>query len=72
VAGAENAGLAMQLIEDTADKYGIARDTLTPHSDRGSRMRAEGAAELLADPGDDILQVIQTALHGAAVNENRT
>ncbi len=51
VAGAENAGLAMQLIEDTCDKHGIARDTLTLHSDRGSPMRAKTTAELLVDLG---------------------
>jgi putative transposase len=51
VAGAENAGLAAQLIEDTCDKHGIARDTLTLHSDRGSPMRAKTTAELLVDLG---------------------
>ena len=51
VAGAENAGLATQLIEDTCDKHGIARDTLTLHSDRGSPMRAKSTAELLVDLG---------------------
>ena len=51
VAGAENAGLAMQLIEETCDKHGIARDTLTLHSDRGSPMRAKTTAELLVDLG---------------------
>lgn len=51
VAGAENAGLATQLIEETCDKYGIVRDTLTLHSDRGSPMRAKSTAELLVDLG---------------------
>jgi putative transposase len=51
VAGAENAGLASALIEETCDKYGIARDTLTLHSDRGSPMRAKTTAELLVDLG---------------------
>ena len=51
VAGAENAGLAAKLIEDTCDKHAIARDTLTLHSDRGSPMRAKTTAELLVDLG---------------------
>jgi putative transposase len=51
VASTENAGLASALIEETCDKYGIARDTLTLHSDRGSPMRAKTTAELLADLG---------------------
>ena len=49
VASAENAGLASALIEETCAKYGIARDTLTLHSDRGSPMRAKTTAELLVD-----------------------
>jgi putative transposase len=51
VASNENAGLASALIEETCDKYGIARDTLTLHSDRGSPMRAKTTAELLVDLG---------------------
>ena len=51
VAGAENAGLASALIEDSCDKHGITRDTLTLHSDRGSPMRAKTTAELLVDLG---------------------
>lgn len=51
VASAENAGLASALIEETCDKHGIARDTLTLHSDRGSPMRAKTTAELLVDLG---------------------
>jgi putative transposase len=51
VASAENAGLASALIEETCAKYGIARDTLTLHSDRGSPMRAKTTAELLVDLG---------------------
>jgi putative transposase len=51
VASNENAGLAGALIEETCDKYGIARDTLTLHSDRGSPMRAKTTAELLVDLG---------------------
>jgi putative transposase len=51
LAGAENAGLAQALIEETCEKYGIARDTLTLHSDRGSPMRAKTTAELFVDLG---------------------
>ncbi len=51
VAEAENAGLAQALIEETCRKYGIARDTLKLHSDRGSPMRAKTPAELLVDLG---------------------
>lgn len=51
LAGAENAGLARALIEETCEKYGIERDTLTLHSDRGSPMRAKTTAELFVDLG---------------------
>jgi len=51
VAGAENAGLARALIEQTCDKHGIAREQLTLHSDRGSPMRAKTTAELFVDLG---------------------
>lgn len=51
VAGAENAGLARALIEETCSKHGIDRDSLTLHSDRGSPMRAKTTAELLVDLG---------------------
>lgn len=51
VAGAENAGLASALIEETCTKYDIARDRLTLHSDRGTPMRAKTTAELLVDLG---------------------
>src|SRR5713226_1516298 len=51
VAGAENAGLAAALIEETCDKHGVERDTLILHSDRGSPMRAKTTAELLVDLG---------------------
>jgi putative transposase len=51
VAQAENAGLAGALIEESCAKHGVARDTLTLHSDRGSPMRAKGTAELLVDLG---------------------
>ncbi len=51
VAGAENAGLARALIEETCAKHDIDRDRLTLHSDRGSPMRAKTTAELLVDLG---------------------
>ena len=51
LAGAENAGLASALIEESCDKHGIERDTLTLHSDRGSPMRAKTTAELFVDLG---------------------
>lgn len=51
VAGAENAGLASMLIEETCAKHGVARDSLILHSDRGSPMRAKATAELLVDLG---------------------
>ncbi|MBI3917632.1 MAG: transposase [Betaproteobacteria bacterium] len=51
VAAAENAGLAGALIEESCVKHGVARDTLTLHSDRGSPMRAKSTAELLVDLG---------------------
>jgi putative transposase len=51
IAGAENAGLAATLIEDTCDRHGIDRGALTLHSDRGSPMRAKSTAELLVDLG---------------------
>jgi putative transposase len=51
VAEAENAALAQALIEETCHKYGIARDSLTLHSDRGSPMRAKTTAELMVDLG---------------------
>jgi putative transposase len=51
LAGAETAGLASALIEESCEKHGIARGTLTLHSDRGSPMRAKTTAELLVDLG---------------------
>jgi putative transposase len=51
VAGAENAGLAAALIEQTCEKYGIEPGRLTLHSDRGSPMRAKTTAELFVDLG---------------------
>lgn len=51
LAGAENAGLARELIEQTCAKHDIEPDSLTLHSDRGSPMRAKSTAELLVDLG---------------------
>jgi putative transposase len=51
VAGAENAGVASLLIEETCAKHGVERDSLILHSDRGSPMRAKTTAELLVDLG---------------------
>jgi len=51
VAGAENAGLAVALIEESCDKHGVERDSLILHSDRGSPMRAKTTAELLVELG---------------------
>ena len=51
VAEAENAGVASALIEQSCVKHGVARDTLTLHSDRGSPMRAKSTAELLVELG---------------------
>ena len=51
IARAENAGIAQALIEETCLKYGLKRDSLILHSDRGSPMRAKGTAELLVDMG---------------------
>ena len=51
VAGAENAGLAAALIEQTCEKYGIEPGQLTLHSDRGSPMRSKTTAELFVDLG---------------------
>ena len=51
IARAENAGIAQALIGETCLKYGLERDSLILHSDRGSPMRAKGTAELLVDLG---------------------
>lgn len=51
LARAENAGVAQMLIEESCAKHGVARDSLTLHSDRGSPMRAKSTAELLVDLG---------------------
>jgi putative transposase len=51
VARAESAGCATALIQESCDKHGIERNTLTLHSDRGSPMRAKTTAELFVDLG---------------------
>ena len=51
VAGAENVGLAVALIEESCDKRGVERDSPILHSDRGNPMRATTTAELLVDLG---------------------
>jgi putative transposase len=51
IAGAENAGLAEQLIEQTCVKQGIAPGQLKFHSDRGSPMRSKTVAQLLGELG---------------------
>lgn len=47
----ETAQLAHRLIDQTCRRQGIARDTLTLHSDRGSPMRSQSVAHLLSDLG---------------------
>jgi putative transposase len=47
----ETAQLAHRLIDQTCLRQGIARDTLTLHSDRGSPMRSQTVAHLLSDLG---------------------
>jgi putative transposase len=53
IAGAENAGLAERLIEETCLKQGIQPSQLTLHADRGSPMRSKTVAQLLAELGID-------------------
>jgi len=47
----ESEHLAERLIRETVVKQGIARDQLTIHSDRGSSMRSQTVAQLLATLG---------------------
>jgi putative transposase len=47
----ESGALAKRLIAETCEKQGIVRGQLTIHADRGSSMRAEPVAFLLADLG---------------------
>lgn len=47
----ESGALAKRLIAETCDKQGIVPGQLTVHADRGSSMRAEPVAFLLADLG---------------------
>ena len=49
IAERECCGLAMQLIEDTAQRQNIAPGTLSLHADRGSSMRSKPVASLLVD-----------------------
>jgi putative transposase len=51
VAQGESSELAEILITATCDKQNIRRDQLTLHADRGSAMRAQTLAQLLADLG---------------------
>ncbi len=51
VAQRESATLAERLIEETCEREGIARGQLTLHADRGSSMRSNTVALLLADLG---------------------
>jgi putative transposase len=51
VAPRESAVLAERLIEATCERQGIARGQLTLHADRGSSMRSQTVALLLADLG---------------------
>lgn len=49
LAFAQTAALARTLSEESPDKHGFARGTLTLHSDRGSPMLPKTDAELLVD-----------------------
>lgn len=51
VANADTAAVSSWLIGETLTKYGIGRDTLTIHSDRGASQTAKPVAHLLADLG---------------------
>ena len=51
VAPRESATLARQLIAETCAKQAIAEDQLTLHADRGSSMKSNLVAQLLADLG---------------------
>jgi putative transposase len=51
VAPRESATLARQLIAETCAKQSIAEDQLTLHADRGSSMKSNLVAQLLADLG---------------------
>jgi len=51
IAERESAQLAYRLINQTCARQGIARDTLTLHSDRGGPMRSQTVAHLLSDLG---------------------
>jgi putative transposase len=49
IAPRECAGLAAQLIEETAQRQSIAPGTLSLHADRGASMRSKPVASLLVD-----------------------
>ncbi len=51
VASSESSMLAMRLIRGACEKQGIRSESLKIHSDRGSPMRSEGVASLLASLG---------------------
>lgn len=51
VADRESAVLAEKLIAETCERQGIPRDQLTLHADRGSSMKSQLVAHLLADLG---------------------
>jgi len=51
VADCESSALAKELIEQTCRKYGIERDQLTMHADRGPSMTSKVVAHLYADLG---------------------
>lgn len=51
VAGKENGSLGKALIEETLEKQGIEADQLYIHADRGSPMKSQLVANLLADLG---------------------
>jgi putative transposase len=51
VAPRESATLAPQLIAETCIEQSIAEDQLTLHADRGSSMKSNLVAQLLADLG---------------------
>jgi putative transposase len=51
IAGAENAGLAERLIDETCIKQGIEPRQLKLHADRGAPMRSKTVAQLLAELG---------------------
>lgn len=51
IAEAESSDLARQLIDETAQKYGIQPDQLTLHADNGAPMKGKPLSQLLVDLG---------------------